>query len=229
MKKNLLTLVLLFSLGFSAEARADFEAIQTVFTVIENVTKKIDNVYGKVTSTVEKVKAIRAGQIGPIDLKKIKGYVEEGKEMLTGGSLKDKIVAKIKSGNILKGVENKDMQSVEKAIIEEMVPLYTDERQTETYLKFEEINNKVLQENLARLYAYAFTLRTNKSKERKENDDTPLATTDSREIYGLANKEALESARRINRILDMQASKDEINIQLMLRTEGRKQDEENEQ
>ena len=226
MKKNLLTLVLIFSLGFIAEARADFEAIQTVFTVIENVTKKIDNVYGKVTSTVEKIKAIRAGQIGPIDLKKIKGYVDQGKELLTGGSLKDKIAAKIKSGSILKGLEDKNMQDIEKGIIEEMVPLYTNEKQTETYLKFEEINNKILQENLSRLYAYAFTLRTNLSKERKENDDTPLATTDSREILGLANKEALESARRINRILDMQASKDEINIQLMIRTESRKQDEE---
>lgn len=226
MKKNLLTLVLLFSLGVVTQARADFEGIQTVFTVIEGVTKKIDNVYGKVTSTVEKVKAIRAGQIGPINLNKIKGYVEQGKEMFTGGSLKEKIVSRIKAGNILKGVENNNARDIEQGIIEEMVPLYTNEKQTETYLKFEETNNRILQENISRLYAYAFTLRTNKAKERKENDDTPLATTDSREIYALANKEALESARRINRILDMQASKNEINIQLMLRTESRGQDGE---
>lgn len=226
MKKNLLTLVLIFSLGFVVEARADFEGIQTVFTVIEGVTKKIDNVYGKVQSVVEKVKAIRAGQIGPINLNKIKGYVEQGKELLTGGSLKEKVTARFKFGNILKGVEGNNTRDIEQGIIEETVPLYTDEAQAETYIKFKEINDKILQENIARLYAYAFTLRTNLSKERKENDDTPLATTDSREIYGLANKEALESARRLNRILDMQASKDEINIQLMIRTESRRQDEE---
>ena len=80
MKKNLLTLVLVFCIFASTPARADFEAIQTVLTVIENVSKKIDTVYGKVITVVEKVKAIRSGQIGPININKIKGYVEKGKE-----------------------------------------------------------------------------------------------------------------------------------------------------
>lgn len=221
MKKNLLTLVVLFSLSFITPARADFEAIQTVMTVIENITKQIDNVYGKVQTVITKIDEIRKGQIGPINLSKIAGYVN----LATGGGLKEKIIAKIKSGNMVSGVQEGDTRKIEQAILEETIPLYTNEKQAETYLKYKNTNDKILQENLSRLYAYAFTLRTNKAKERNETDDTPLETTDSREILGLANKEALESARRINRILDMQASKNEITIQLMTRTESRKKEE----
>ena len=226
MKKNLLTLTLIFGIFASFPAKADFEGIQTVFTVIENITKKVDNVYGKVIDVTEKIKALRSGQFGPIDINKIKGIADKAKETLTGGSLKEKIQARFKKGDILKGLESNDGKTIEEGIINETVPKYTDKEQTETFLATEDANSIVLRENLSRLYAYAFTLRTNLAKEREENDDTPLTTTDSREILALANKEALESARRFNRILDMQSSKTAIEILLLLKSSSQEEDKE---
>ena len=226
MKKNLLTLTLIFGIFASFPAKADFEGIQTVFTVIENITKKVDNVYGKVIDVTEKIKALRSGQFGPIDINKIKGIADKAKETLTGGSLKEKIQARFKKGDILKGLESNDGKTIEEGIINETVPKYTDKEQTETFLATEDANSIVLRENLSRLYAYAFTLRTNLAKEREENDDTPLTTTDSREILALANKEALESARRFNRILDMQSSKTAIEILLLLKYSSQEEDKE---
>jgi hypothetical protein len=93
----------------------------------------------------------------------------------------------------------------------------------------EDANSKILREDVSRLYSYAFTLRTNLAKEREENDDTPVETTDSREILTLANKEALESARRFNRILDMQSSKSAIYLRLLLRTMSKNAEDEKEE
>ncbi len=223
MKIRLLTLVVVFSLCFVQQARADFEAIQTVFTVIENVTKKIDNVFSKIQEVTTEIHRIRTGIEGKIE--KIKNLVEEGKDLLTGGGLKDKILARFKIGNILNGLENNNIRDIERGILEETVALYTNEKQTETYMKIKDTNAKILKEDLSRMYAYAFTLRTNLAKERKENDDTPVVATDSREIYALANKEALESARRLNRILDMQASKASIEMRIKLRTDTRSEED----
>ncbi|MBO7556303.1 MAG: hypothetical protein J6T72_02770 [Alphaproteobacteria bacterium] len=235
MKKNLLTLVLFFSLIVSYPARADFEAIQTVLTVIENVSKKIDNVYGKVIKVQEEIKKIRSGQIGPININnivsKVSNAVATAKELASGGggTLVKKFAAKVKKGAISQGLENKDKKAIEDGIVSETIPIYTDEAQTETFQAMEDANSRILREDLARLYAYAFTLRSNLAKEREENDDTPLETTDSREILALANKEALESARRFNRILDMQSSKSTIYLRLLLRTMSKNADDEKEE
>lgn len=235
MKKNLLTLVLFFSIFISFPAKADFEAIQTVLTVIENVTKKVETIYGKVIKVVEEVKKIRSGQIGPVNINnivsKVGSIAADVQELANGGggTLVKKFAARVKKGAISKGLEDNDKKAIEDGIVSETIPIYTDKSQTETYQAMEDANAKILREDVSRLYAYAFTLRTNLAKEREENDDTPVEATDSREILTLANKEALESARRFNRILDMQSSRSAIYLRLLLRTMSKNEDEEKEE
>ena len=201
MKKTLLIFVVCLGLLFVKQSYADFEAVETTLTQLEKLEKKAQVIQEKYEKIESAYNSARQGDFGPI-----KGLVQEYKI--------DKFA--VKQFKKLAGIHKPaDLQS---AIEAETIPNYTDENQTETYDEMQEINNNILREDLSRLYAYAFTLRTRMAKENKERDDEAKQTDDSREMMKLANEEAEESKIRINNIIDMISSRYEIDLRIALRT-----------
>ena len=201
MKKALLIFVVSLGVLFTKQSYADFEGVETVLTQLEKVQKKAEVVQEKYKKIEAAINSVRQGVFGPIaDLAKEYNI--------------DKVATK--QFNKLSGITNPaDMQS---AIETETIPNYTNENQTETYNEAQEINNAILREDLSRLYAYAFTLRTNMAKENKERDDEAKQTDDAREMLKLANEEAEESAQRMNRIVDMISSRYELDLRMVLKS-----------
>lgn len=201
MKKALLIFVVSLGVLFTKQSYADFEGVETVLTQLEKVQKKAEVVQEKYKKIEAAINSVRQGEFGPIaDLAKEYNI--------------DKVATK--QFNKLSGITNPaDMQS---AIETETIPNYTNENQTETYNEAQEINNAILREDLSRLYAYAFTLRTNMAKENKERDDEAKQTDDAREMLKLANEEAEESAQRMNRIVDMISSRYELDLRMVLKS-----------
>lgn len=201
MKKALLIFIVCAGVFLVKQSYADFEGVETVLTQLEKIQKKGQVVQEKYEKIESAINSVRQGEFGPIaDLAKEYNI--------------DKVTTK--QFNKLVGITNQsDMQS---AIEAETIPNYTNENQTETYDEIQEINNAILREDLSRLYAYAFTLRSNMAKENKKRDDEAKQTDDAREMLKLANEEAEESAQRMNRIVDMISSRYELDLRIVLKS-----------
>ena len=76
-------------------------------------------------------------------------------------------------------------------------------------------NADIMREDLSRLYAYAFTLRTGMAKDRESGDDQPSLLENNRATMQMLKKETMETARRFTRILDMQSSLNEFQRRLI--------------
>ncbi len=192
--KKLIVGILLTSLLTVTKAYADFEFIETTLGKVEDIQKKAQNVQEKLKKIEAQINALRQGDFGPLE------------ELVSGITNEVKVDVKMLNPLSEKAGDN---QGMEDAFEENLIPQYTDENQDETYLAYQETINATYRENLARLYAYALTLRTNMEKTRQENssDDEPANADDSREILQKhATKEATENARRMAHIWDMQSS-----------------------
>lgn len=201
MKKTLLIFVVSLGVLFAEQSYADFEGVETVLTQLEKLQKKAEVVQEKYKKIESAINSVRQGDFGPItDLAKEYNI--------------DKVATK--QFNKLAGITKPD--DMQTAIEAETIPNYTNENQVDTYNEIQEINNAILREDLSRLYAYAFTLRTNMSKENKERDDEAKQTDDAREMLKLANEEAEESAQRMNRIVDMISSRYELDLRMVLKS-----------
>lgn len=201
MKKTLLIFIVSLGALFAKQSYADFEAVETTLTQLEKVQKKAEVIQEKYKKIESAINSVRQGDFGPIS--------DLAKEYKI-----DKIATK--QFNKLAGKANPS--ELQEALEKETIPNYTNENQVDSYNKMQEINNAILREDLSRLYAYAFTLRTNMAKENKERDDEAKQTDDAREMLKLANEEAEESAQRMNRIVDMISSRYELDLRMVLKS-----------
>ena len=209
MKKALLIFVVSLGVLFAKHSYADFEPLETTFTQLEKIQKKGQVVQEKYEQIESAFNSLRQGDFGPM--------AELAKEYKI-----DKIATK--QFNKFAGITNPaDMVTT---ITTETMPNYTEGNQVDAYNEMQEINNAILREDLSRLYAYAFTLRTNMAKENKERDGEAKQTDNSREMMQLANQEAQESAQRMNRIVDMISSRYELDLRLTLKTLSAEVDED---
>ncbi len=198
--KAFFTWTLLFTLLGSGCAYADFEAVETTLGKLEDVQKQAQNVQEELKKVQAALNAARQGDFGP--LKEVKS-----------GILNDKKFDVKMIGPIAEKVG--DVKELEGAVEENIIPQYTDKDQDKTYFINKDTTDAIRRENLSRMYAYAFTLRTNMNKTRTENsnDDKPVEAEDSREILqSAATKEAMENARRFAHIWDMQSAIYELQL-----------------
>lgn len=196
--KKFFTSVFALALCCGGPAYADFEAVETVLGKLEDLQKEAQNVQEELKAVQAKINAVRQGEFGPLeDIKSnIPNVAKVDVKMI--GPIADKVG---------------DVKSLEGAVAENMMPQYTDKDQSQTYIDTKLRVDAIRRENLARMYAYALTLRTNMQKTRDEGAslDKPVTAEDSREILqSAATKEAMENARRFSHIWDMQASIDEL-------------------
>lgn len=216
MKKILLISAVCVGLLNIPQANADMEAIENSMTQVEKLHKKAQTVL-QTTEKVESVyNAARQGKIGGI----VKAVKANGF---------DKIAVK-QAKAIAQNI--KDKKKLEKAISKDTMANYTNQNQVATHQASKELNDNILRTDLARIYAFAFTVRTEKiqkcidENKKEEKKDEASESTDSRVSLQMANDEAMESARRWNRILDMQSSMEEFTLRLMARSLSAKAEEE---
>lgn len=223
MKKLLLISAVCLGLLNVPLAYADFEAVENTLTQLEKLQKKAQVLQQKYQKIQAAYNSVRQGDFGA----------------LTGISSDlgfDKV--DVKMPQILAGsIGNKG--DLEKAIVKGTFPNYTKKDQVATHQAAKELGENMMREDLARMYAYAFTLRTNLAKERQTKKDDPEPSTQTRgsgsssdgEDSGTLQrleKETMESARRLNRIVDMQSSMEEFKLRLMARTLSASVDEDKE-
>lgn len=197
--KTLLMWTLAF-IFFGSEALADFEALETTLGKLEDVQKEAQNVQEQLKEVQAKLNALRQGDFG----------------QLSGISSSIQNLGKVDL-KLISSVADKvgDVDGLKQAVASTMLPQYEDKDQSSTYIETRNAVNAVRRENLSRMYAYALTLRTNMEKNRQEGgiQDTPVSAENSREILQSATtKEAMENARRVAHIWDMQASIDELKL-----------------
>ncbi|MBR1648244.1 MAG: hypothetical protein IJ689_01425 [Alphaproteobacteria bacterium] len=204
MKKALWILAIGWGIVSIPQARADFEFVETSLTFLEDVQAKKQTIEQKLQTIESTYNSARQGDIGALT-----GVAES-----SGLNFDAVSVTEPKSLAAALGDKRKLSDAVQSTM-----PQNAETNQIEAAQANKDLNDEMLRGYLTRMYAYAFTLRTNMAKENK--DAKPEESTgdakDSREMIKKATKEATEASRRLNRINDMQASAKEFVLRLMAR------------
>ena len=200
MKKILLTLLIVcFGMSIVPEAKADFEIVETILSVIENIQKKAQVIEEKYQKIESQINALRQGPLGK--LKAISSKLNFDKI-----SIRTLPIISENIGN---------MHDLEKAIQKGTMANLGKKNQVAAAIANESNNADILREDLSRLYAYAFTLRTNMAKDRREQSDEPSILSNNRATKQMVEKESMETARRITRIFDMQSAVTDFHHRLL--------------
>lgn len=222
MKKILLISAVCLGLLNIPQAYADFEAVENTLTQLEKLQKKAQVLQQKYQKIQSAYNAARQGDFGAL-------------KTVSSDLGFDKVDVKMPKV-LADKVQNKG--ELEKAIEKDTLPNYEHKDQVAIHLAAKKLNEDMMREDLARMYAYAFTLRTNivvkdckeqcKDKQSQKSDDIQPSTkvrgsgtaedgSDSGTL-DRTKKEVMESARRLNRIVDMQSALEEFTLRLMART-----------
>ncbi len=200
MKKILLTLLALcFWMSVIPDARADFELVETVLSVIENIQKKAQVIQEKYQKIESQLNALRQGPLGKL-------FEVSSKLNFKNIPVRTLPIVSENLGNL---------RNLEKAIQKGTMANIGKKDQIVVSVANENNNADIMREDLSRLYAYAFTLRTGMAKDRESGDDQPSLLENNRATKQMLKKETMETARRFTRILDMQSSLNEFQRRLI--------------
>ncbi len=200
MKKILLTLMALcFWMSVIPDARADFELLETVLSALENIQKKVQVVQEKYQKIESQLNALRQGPLGKLT------------------AISSKLDFKNISVRTLPIVSENigNLRNLEKAIQKGTMANLGKKNQIILSAANEKNNADIMREDLSRLYAYAFTLRTSMARDRQNENDSPSILENNRATKQMLKKETMETARRFTRILDMQSSLNEFQRRLI--------------
>lgn len=200
MKKILLTLMALcFWMSVIPDARADFELLETVLSALENIQKKVQVVQEKYQKIESQLNALRQGPLGKLT------------------AISSKLDFKNISVRTLPIVSENigNLRNLEKAIQKGTMANLGKKNQIILSAANEKNNADIMREDLSRLYAYAFTLRTSMARDRQNENDSPSILENNRATKQMLKKETMETARRFTRILDMQSSLNEFQHRLI--------------
>lgn len=200
MKKVLLTLLALcFWMSVIPDARADFELVETVLSVIENIQKKAQVIQEKYQKIESQLNALRQGPLGKL-------FEVSSKLNFKNIPVRTLPIVSENLGNL---------RNLEKAIQKGTMANIGKKDQIVVSVANENNNADIMREDLSRLYAYAFTLRTGMAKDRQSEDNQPSLLENNRATKQMLKKETMETARRFTRILDMQSSLNEFQRRLI--------------
>ena len=200
MKKILLTLMALcFWMSVIPDARADFELLETVLSALENIQKKVQVVQEKYQKIESQLNALRQGPLGKLT------------------AISSKLDFKNISVRTLPIVSENigNLRNLEKAIQKGTMANLGKKNQIILSAANEKNNADIMREDLSRLYAYAFTLRTCMARDHQNEKDSPSILENNRATKQMLKKETMETARRFTRILDMQSSLNEFQRRLI--------------
>ncbi|MDO4184009.1 MAG: hypothetical protein Q4D11_02050 [Rhodospirillales bacterium] len=200
MKKILLTLMALcFWMSVIPDARADFELLETVLSALENIQKKVQVVQEKYQKIESQLNALRQGPLGKLT------------------AISSKLDFKNISVRTLPIVSENigNLRNLEKAIQKGTMANLGKKNQIILSAANEKNNADIMREDLSRLYAYAFTLRTSMARDHQKENDSPSILENNRATKQMLKKETMETARRFTRILDMQSSLNEFQRRLI--------------
>jgi len=201
MKNGLFIFVLSLTFLGIRPAYADFEAIETAMGVVEKIQNKYENVEEKLKDVEAMKNKVRQGVTGV-------------KEMVPTEipNVKKVEIKQLKSVADAVG----DKKSLEGVIGQDFVPNYTGQNPNAIFEEVQDTIEATKREDIARLYAHAFTTRTIIEKNRQEVNDDAVSADNPREARTQATKEATEANRRLAQALDMYASIAEFDYKLRL-------------
>lgn len=200
MKKILLTLMALcFWMSVIPDARADFELLETVLSALENIQKKVQVVQEKYQKIESQLNALRQGPLGKLT-------AISSKLNFKNISVRTLPIVSENIGNL---------RNLEKAIQKGTMANLGKKNQIILSAANEKNNADIMREDLSRLYAYAFTLRTSMARDHQNENDSPSILENNRATKQMLKKETMETARRFTRILDMQSSLNEFQRRLI--------------
>ncbi len=197
MKIKILIFTILLSFVFVPKAYADVEPVEGILGTLEGLQKKAQNVQEKIKKAKTKINEVRQG---------VEGAIGEIDTALDNVEKIDDIQIQEVAGSI------DDLSSLSTAFEENFTADPTNLDRTQESQKVKDLGDANLRNNVARMYAYGLTTRTNMQKTKEEKKEEDFKSDDMRKSLREANKEILVSARRLARIWDMQASLNELDL-----------------
>lgn len=198
MKKTLLIFTIILGVGWIGEAYADTEAVEMTLSRLEVLQKQAQNVQEKLKEGQAKLNETRQGVYGKLGAVTTK--IENVKNMDI------KVLDSMKEA-----IEKNNSKDVEDSIEQELIANYTNQDQNKTFIDNKDKVDAVKRENVSRLYAYAFTVRSNMQKTRNEPEQDPdIEMLKGREGVQAVNQQVVKAVRRLINIWDMQASLNEL-------------------
>ena len=203
-------LIMLTALLWSGTARADIEGLQaSVLAPVNTVAEEGRAIQEQYNQMKEEVRSTVEGVAGPVKsgikaAGEAKAAVDEkvnaAKNLANDpeGSL-DTLGKKVP--NFL-NVENNDQAKLTEAVSTNYLPQIKEgQNQTEVIQEQNDKMQEVMREQAAVLYSSAFAIRTNLATEKAAEQDLK----DTREIVTATRDKALESAKRLRKIMLMEA------------------------
>ena len=200
--------VLITALLWSSAARADIEGMQVPLGVAKGVYEEGRAIQEQYNQIKEEVRSTVEGVAGPVKsgikaAKDAKAAVDEkidaAKNMANDpeGSLE---TLNKKMPNFL-NVDGNDQEKLTEAVNKNFLPQIKEgENQTEVVQKQNEKMEEIIRDQVADLYSSAFAIRTNLATEKASE----LDMKDSREIITATRDKAVETARRLRKIMLME-------------------------
>lgn len=209
MKIKLFLILLLSSLVFAPAARADIEAIRAAMKTAGDVVEKAKQQFQSVQSVKESAeKIISQGK----DIKSavedkvndVKNLYEKAEGVVN--SVKDGNVADMASGFELGGLKGKtDGSKSDEEVAEAVEETMMRETGSDSVANSKAIS-KALNEknglNMAHMYAKGLVLR----QELRDEKDDPQNPENVKEALNLQQKKAIQSIRRENKVINMDAT-----------------------
>ncbi len=218
-KMNKLGLMFLLCTGATLIAApkptsADIEALETVLGAVRNGIEKVEGGYEQLSKLKNDITSAATGVQGAIedtkeDVQNIKDKASDiegtAADLASGGKVELNLLNK--NPDFIKDVNNAE------ETISELSENYNAKMGTGDSVNAEaaqrEKMNAIQRENLANLYAEAFTTRTLLAKERAR-DPKKLDMENTRKIIKATNDITLEMARRIRNIMKLETANSEL-------------------
>ena len=193
---------------FPFSAKADIDAIQKIQNLLQTVQEKATTYQEKLQEYKDQVKDASE------KAKEVKSMSETGLstiQTLDTDKIKELGAVKIEG---IPNSEETSSEEVAKAAQDKLLPKQGKGNDTEIFKKQQEYLQDVMRDSIARLYAFAFTTRTQLLKETIRDDDM----TDTNQIAAEVNAKAIDVINRLAKIYMLESMMQDYQFTQTLKT-----------
>ncbi|MBR1605349.1 MAG: hypothetical protein IJ660_04500 [Alphaproteobacteria bacterium] len=208
MNKQFLLLFIAMLLIPSFSAKADIDAIQKIQNLLQTVQEKATTYQEKIQEYKDQFKDASE------KAKEIKDKAESGLstiQTLDVDKIKELGATQIEGIPSLTDAPNEE---IAKAAQEKLLPKSGEGNDSEAFKQHQEIIQAAMRDSIARLYAFAFTSRTQLLKETIRDDDM----TDTNQMAAEVNAKAIDIVNRLAKIYMLESLMQEYQYTQSLKT-----------
>ena len=190
MAKRYFLIIIAILLVYPLSVRADIDVIQKIQNKLQTIQEKVTTYQEKIQEYKDKIKEASE------KAKEIKSKAESGL-----GAIQTLDVDKVKElgATQIEGIPSlteSSNEEVAKAAEDKLLPKRGEGNDTETFKQQQEFLQATMRDSVARLYAFAFTTRTQLLKETVRDDDM----TDTNQMAAETNAKAIDIVNRLAKI-----------------------------